>query len=210
MPLSIRCWSIPHGLSRWLQKQLVLLDTTWRFQDQLLWWAIRITPHIRLRREVTSSLAMLWYLGQTEGGLQGAGSTYVFTESGSTWTQDTEISASVPIHYGNFGTSLSLSGSTLVSGAIGSAYIFTGSGSSWTQSEELTASNGTPNTQFQFGFAVVVSGSTIFVTAPEQTVGSNVNQGAVYVFTNSGSTWMDNVGFRVHSGHWSSRSRGLW
>jgi len=127
--------------------------------------------------------------GQTEGGLQGAGSTYVFTESGSTWTQDTEISASVPIHYGNFGTSLSLSGSTLVSGAIGSAYIFTGSGSSWTQSEELTASNGTPNTQFQFGFAVVVSGSTIFVTAPEQTVGSNVNQGAVYVFTNSGSTW---------------------
>ena len=52
------------------------------------------------------------------------------------------------------------------------------------QQTELSASDGADLDEF--GYSVAVSGSTVVVGAPDHTVGSNGQQGAVYVFATSG------------------------
>ncbi len=95
-----------------------------------------------------------------------------------------------------FGTSVSISGSTIVVGASahavsghagqGAAYVFTASGSTWSQAAELTASDGAAGDGF--GTSVGVSGSSVTVGAPGHAVSGHAGQGAAYVFTLSGSS----------------------
>jgi hypothetical protein len=60
----------------------------------------------------------------------GTGAAYVFTGSGSTWSQQAELAASNGAPNDQFGTSAAISGSTAVAGApgkksgIGAAYVF--------------------------------------------------------------------------------------
>ncbi|BCV07180.1 MAG: hypothetical protein Ct9H90mV1_1520 [Prasinovirus sp.] len=76
-----------------------------------------------------------------EGGTD-AGAVYVFTGSGSTWTQQVKLMAGDIEAQDWFGWSVSISGNTIVVGAnqegrggtnAGAAYVFTGSGSTWSQ-----------------------------------------------------------------------------
>jgi FG-GAP repeat protein len=55
------------------------------------------------------------------------------------------------------------------------------------QLAELTASDG--NSSDQFGVAVAISGSTVVVGAPDATVGTKSQQGAVYVFVKPSNGW---------------------
>ena len=96
-----------------------------------------------------------------------------------------------------FGDSVAISGNTMVVGAPdaevgakseqGAAYVFVASGTSWVQVAKLTASDGSASDQF--GSSVSFSGNTVVVGADEATVGSNVSQGAAYVFVEPGSGW---------------------
>jgi hypothetical protein len=65
--------------------------------------------------------------------------------------------------------------------------VFVPNGTTWSQQAELTASDGAQNDEF--GQSVAASGSTIVVGAPNFAVGSSSNQGAAYVFSQSGTTW---------------------
>jgi hypothetical protein len=118
-----------------------------------------------------------------------AGAAYVFTGSGSSWTQRKELTAADAAPGDLFGVSVALSGSTALIGAYGknsnagAAYVVTGSGSTWTQRKELTAADAAPGDLF--GRSVALSGSTALIGA----YGKNSNAGAAYVFTGSGSTW---------------------
>ena len=73
----------------------------------------------------------------TVGSHPSQGAAYVFTYSGSTWSQQAELTASGGTSGDDFGTSVSISGTTAVVGAIygdseqGAAYVFTGSGGTW-------------------------------------------------------------------------------
>ena len=55
------------------------------------------------------------------------------------------------------------------------------------QEAKLTASDGAAGDDF--GYSVAISGNTVVVGAPYATVGGNADQGAAYVFTESGSGW---------------------
>ncbi len=119
----------------------------------------------------------------------------MFTQSGSSWTQRAELTASDGAAGDNFGYSVAISGNTVVVGAgwakvggntyQGAVYVFTGSGSSWAQTAELNASDGVA--YGVFGVSVAISGATI-VVGVRATVGG-IKQGAAYVFTGSGSAW---------------------
>jgi hypothetical protein len=116
------------------------------------------------------------------------GAAYVFTRSGSTWTQQAKLTASDAAASDSFGFSVAIAGSTAAVGAVGSnhtgaAYVFTRSGSTWTQQAKLTASGGIAGDEF--GYSVALSGSTAVVGA----INNNAGTGAAYVFTRSGSTW---------------------
>ena len=118
-----------------------------------------------------------------------AGAAYVFVRSGTTWTQQVELTASDGVANDNFGLSVGLSGSTAVVGArfknsnTGAAYVFGRSGTAWTQLAKLTASDGAANDYF--GISVAISGTTVVVGA----YGKASFTGAAYTFTGSGSTW---------------------
>jgi hypothetical protein len=95
----------------------------------------------------------------------------------------------------NFGWSLAVSGNTAVigapagSGSPGAAYVFTRTPIGWRRVAELTASDG--GSADAFGFSVGISGNTVVVGAFSHTVGSNSQQGAVYIFVEPASGWSD-------------------
>lgn len=116
----------------------------------------------------------------------GFGAAYVYERSGTTWSQQAELS---PSDGDGFGFSVAISGSTIAVGAsaedsyAGVVYVFVRSGTEWTQQAELTASDGVPGDEF--GQSVAVSGSTVVVGAAY----ANANTGSAYVFARAGTVW---------------------
>lgn len=136
--------------------------------------------------------------GHGTGSNTSQGAAYVFTQSGTNWSQQAELTASDAVAYDELGYSVAVSGSTALLGAPchpavggcgpGAAYVFVESGGTWSQQAELAASDGVP--QDEFGSSVALDVSTVVVGAHLHTVGSNQNyQGAAYVFVQSGGTW---------------------
>ena len=156
---------------------------------------------------------------QADNSVGNAGAAYVFTRSGSTWTQQAYLKASNTGAYDYFGSSVAVSGDTVVIGApyessnatgvggdqadnsaagSGAAYVFTRSGSTWTQQVYLKASN--TGADDRFGSSVAASGGTVVIGAyleDSNAAGVNGNQadnsatdaGAAYVFTLSAGVW---------------------
>ena len=131
------------------------------------------------------------------GAITGQGSAYIFVRSGTTWTQQTTLTASNGAAYDKFGYAVSLSGDTALVGAYhddvgantnqGSAYVFVRSGTVWTQQAQLTALDGALGDSF--GYSVALSGDTALVGAYYDNVGANTAQGSAYIFVRSGITW---------------------
>ncbi|MFH1109858.1 MAG: IPTL-CTERM sorting domain-containing protein [Planctomycetota bacterium] len=90
-----------------------------------------------------------------------------------------------------FGSSVSISGDTMVVGAPrddgdrGSAYVLVRSAGTWTQTAKLTASDGAGGDLF--GDSVAVSGDTVVVGA----YGDDMRQGSAYVFVKPGGGWSE-------------------
>jgi hypothetical protein len=138
-------------------------------------------------------------------GLTYAGKAYIFSRSGTTWTQEAILTASDKAVSDEFGWSVSmdLTGTRCVIGtnganvsgltSAGKAYIFLRSGTSWTQEAILTASDKVAYDYF--GQSVAISGDgtrcVIGADAVDYTPLSEV--GAVYIYIRSGSTWTQEV-----------------
>jgi hypothetical protein len=132
----------------------------------------------------------------TVGSVFEAGAAYVYAMPVSGWksmTQTAELSSSDDSGGEYFGISVGISESTIVVGApqhqtsqfsdSGAAYVYTEPSGGWTnmtQTAELNASD--PDTRDSLGTSVAVSGSTILAGAQLHAVGSNLRQGAAYVF----------------------------
>ena len=133
-------------------------------------------------------------VGAVHSDSDGNGAAYVFTESGSAWSQ-TNLTASGGVTGDGFGYSVSISGATVVVGAPyatvggnanqGTAGVFTESAPAWPQTATLSAFGGAAYEEF--GYSVAISGATVVVGAPYATVDGNASQGAAYVFTEPGS-----------------------
>ncbi|HLX84070.1 MAG TPA: choice-of-anchor D domain-containing protein [Terriglobales bacterium] len=145
--------------------------------------------------------AVIGAYGKEIMGHAAQGAAYVFAESGGTWTQQAELTASDGIFNDEFGYSVGLNSSTIVIGAPdrtvgsnqsqGTGYVFTGSGGTWTQQAELTASDGEAGDFF--AQSVAVGGSTTVLGAPCHPRNGFAfcqgGSGAAYVFGESGGTW---------------------
>jgi hypothetical protein len=119
------------------------------------------------------------------------GAAYVFTKVGSTWTEQAELNASDAAVSDGFGSSVAISGTTVVVGAPGhdvdgAAYVFTESAGVWTQRAELTAPDVIGEGTVKFGYSVLTSGSAVMVGA----TGAHAT-GAVYVYSDSSGTWTE-------------------
>ena len=135
--------------------------------------------------------------------LANAGAAYIFTRSGSTWTQQAKLVSSDLQANDYFGISVSINsdatyaivGAYLEDGgagdpldAAGAAYIFTRSGSTWTQQAKLTASDAQGDDYFGYSVSINGDGDYAIVGANGEDTGGS-SAGAAYIFTRSGSTW---------------------
>jgi hypothetical protein len=141
---------------------------------------------------LSGDTALVGALGSTVGGNSSRGAAYVFTRSGTSWTQQQQLTAGDGGASDYLGSSVALDGDTALIGAPshnleGAAYVFARSGTSWGQQGELTAADGALGSDF--GCSVALSGDSALVGAWNHAVGSTAPQGAAYVFTRSSTTW---------------------
>lgn len=126
------------------------------------------------------------------------GAAYVFTRTGTTWTQQAKI-----VYPGNqsspamFGWSVSLDGDTALIGsyadntysagwsttAHGSVFVYTRAGTTWTLQQKLEASD-TEEHEY-FGYSVSLDGNKALIGVRDY----HGLLGAAYVFIRSGTTW---------------------
>ena len=128
---------------------------------------------------------------QADNSAHQAGAAYVFVRNGTTWSQQAYLKASNTDAVDEFGTSVAVSGDTVVVGAryessdakgvngdqtdntackSGAAYVFVRNGATWSQQAYLKASNTEVKsrcgmTNAEFGSAVAISGDTVVVGA---------------------------------------------
>ena len=121
---------------------------------------------------------------QSDNSTENTGAVYVFTRSGSTWSQQAYLKASNSDESDLFGGSVAIAGDTVVVGATGESsnafgvngdqsdnsanragavYVFTRSGNVWTQQAYLKASN--TESSDVFGDFVAISADTVVVGA---------------------------------------------
>ncbi len=134
------------------------------------------------------------------------GAAWVFTRSGSTWTQQGgKLTGSGESGEGQFGASVALSsdgntaliGGRFDNGYFGAAWVFTRSGATWTQQGgKLTGSGESGGGQFGESVALSGDGNTALIGG----AGDNTFDGAAWVFTRSGSTWTQQGGKLTGSG----------
>ncbi len=126
----------------------------------------------------------------SDDGNSNSGAVYVYTRSGTNWSQQAYIKAANSSTNDYYGNAVSLSGDTLAVGAYledsnqtivtngtaassndssadsGAVYVYTRSGTSWSQQAYIKASNN--NAGDRFGNAVSLSGDTLVVGAPNE------------------------------------------
>ena len=131
---------------------------------------------------------------------QQAGAVYVFGKTSHGWTETAQLTASDSVPYDMFGTSVVISGNTIVVGAeygaadAGRVYVFTRTAQAWHQTAELKGSDTV--TYDQFGSSVAVAGTTIAVGADLR----SARAGRVYVFTKRGIRWVQTAELKAADG----------
>jgi cysteine-rich repeat protein len=160
---------------------------------------------------------------QADNSAFAAGAVYVFTRSGTTWSQQAYIKASNTGAGDNFGSSVALSadGSTLAVGAngessaatgigsnqldnsaraAGAVYVFTRSGATWSQQAYIKTSNTDALDEFGWSVALSADGSTMAVGAIQE------SSAAIGI----GGNQADNSASRAGAVYVFTRSSAMW
>jgi len=127
-----------------------------------------------------------------------SGSVYVFSKSGPGWVASAKLTPVDAMPYQVLGLAgLDLDTDRILVGATGdgangaqsgAAYLFSNSAGSWTESAKLIPADGAPYDSF--GWAVAIEGTTA-VVASYLADGVHSDSGAVYVFTEEATGWVE-------------------
>jgi hypothetical protein len=168
---------------------------------------------------------------QEDNSVENSGAVYVFSRTGSTWSQQSYIKASntgEKDEGDQFGYSISVSddGNTLAVGAIGedsaaagingnqkddsaggagAAYVFTRSGNAWSQQAYVKASSPARNALFAYSVALSANGDTMAAGAFDEDRG----KGVLYIFTRAGGAWSQQARLQAKDGD-RGDSMGCW
>ena len=131
---------------------------------------------------------------------------YIFSQTGTSWSQDAKLAPSQG-HVGDgFALSISMDGDTILVGApldnaagilSGAAYVFVRSPSGWVQEARLTPGHGLSGTVF--GSSVAVHGNTAVIGAPRKSF-PWPGGGSVHVFERTGTTWIETAELTASNG----------
>ena len=135
------------------------------------------------------------------------GSAYIYKKISGNWILQSRLLASDGAQGDEFGISVAIDGDYIAIGSIGAhnatniesgaVYVFMRNGGNWVEQAKLTPNDG--GAGYYFGRSLAIQGTTIIAGAPATKIGNNLKQGAAYVFTRTGTAWlqqtklMDNV-----------------
>ena len=123
-----------------------------------------------------------------------SGAVFVFTRSGTTWTQEQKIQPTDIAQQDLFAINVGISGdgNTIVAGSYsedngsklsaGALYAFSRSGTTWSQEIKLYSSDSASNDEFGYGVAIAKDNGTVIAGARFEDA-SGVRSGSAYVFT---------------------------
>ncbi|MBE5316426.1 MAG: hypothetical protein H4O13_13615 [Xanthomonadales bacterium] len=134
---------------------------------------------------------------------------YVFVRSGGAWVQQQRLTTSYIHAFDRYETSVAVSGDIALVGVRhetvgtaveqGAAYVFVRVGSSWSQQGPmLVAADGGRGSRF--GASVDLVGTTALIGAWTHQVAENFDQGAAYVFVQSGGGWIQQARLTASNG----------
>ena len=125
------------------------------------------------------------------------GTAYVYHFNGSSWIHEAILISDDGEEEDFFGSSVDIYDDWIVVGAPGdnvgvhsdrgSAYVYYFNGSDWSQHTHLNPADGILNDAF--GTSVAIHNSKIVVGSPRNTVGTEVESGAAYLFSFATGTW---------------------
>ena len=124
-----------------------------------------------------------------------SGSAYIFHRNGTSWIEQTKLTASDGAPDDRFGSSVSISGDYAVIGAYGgddilnnrgAAYIFHRSGTNWTQQAKISAYDGAEDDWF--GWSVSIDGDYVVIGSVDDDDNGSAS-GSAYIFHRNGTTW---------------------
>ena len=153
----------------------------------------------------TGTIVVVGAYQEDPDGLNGAGSAYIFTRSGTIWTEEAKLTASDKQASDNFGYSVAIdgTGTRVVIGAYhndpdgvsdaGSAYIFTRSGTVWTEEAKLMASDKQSSDYFGSSVSIDDTGTRVVIGAYGEDPNSVSAAGSAYIFTRSGTIWTEDA-----------------
>jgi alpha-tubulin suppressor-like RCC1 family protein len=180
--------------------------TSWSRQARIVATGGASSDQFGISVAIDGDYAVIGSSGDDDAG-SSSGSAYIFVRSGTSWTQQYNLTAGTDAQAGDkFGISVSISGDSVIIGAesknsnAGAAYVYVRNGSSWSLQQKITPSGATANDYF--GGSVSISGNYAIIGAR----GDN----SAYVFERNASTWSlhenltasdgvagDNFGFSV-------------
>ncbi len=174
--------------STWLQQSILYPDDA---NDYNQWGGLaNIDRGLDFDNNTVVAGAEDWKSGANE-----YGKVYVWTRSGSSWSQQQGITPPTADGTGsNFGAAVAISGDTLAVGAdsydaggiqnAGAVYIYVRSGSTWSLQQKIEYGQ----TNSNFGSDVDLDGEYLIVGASnDDTAGTN--SGRAFVYKRSGTTW---------------------
>ncbi|WP_179336660.1 LamG-like jellyroll fold domain-containing protein [Winogradskyella ludwigii] len=174
----------------------VRLGGSWAEQTKLTASDAAASDYFGYSVAIDGDYAIVGAYGNDDAG-NNSGSAYIFVRSGSTWTEQEELTAFDTAGGDQFGSSVSIAGDYAIVGAFGnddagsssgSAYIFVRSGSSWTEQVKLTASDAAAIDIF--GNSVSIAGDYAIVGAFGNDDAGN-SSGSAYIFVRSGNSWAE-------------------
>lgn len=127
------------------------------------------------------------------------GAAYVFHWNGSSWVQQAKLVGSNAVSGDTFGQKVGISGERIVVGSdgdgqigqlAGQVYVYRRESGVWIEEAILQAADG--QNMDTFGRAVAIHGDTLVVGARGVNAAQG-GEGAVYVFTRSGTNWIQQV-----------------
>jgi hypothetical protein len=138
-------------------------------------------------------------IGARNANPNGAGAFYLFRKSGDGWEEMAKMAAPNGKKDDQFGFTIAMSGNDIVVGArradpsgltdAGAAYVYSVKGNSVKLVANLTADDAIAGDEF--GQSVAFAGDVIAVGVWKDDIGTNADQGSIYLFRRAGNRWIE-------------------
>jgi hypothetical protein len=134
-----------------------------------------------------------------------SGSAYIFSHSGENWRQEAKLTPEESVPGDNFGSSVALSadGTTAIVGRFENitdsldsyfaVQVFERAGGTWSRQTEIVPDNSKNKNAFGHSVALSGDGTTALIGSNSNNNPNGTGAGLVYVFTQSGNTWLQST-----------------